>query len=49
MAAFISTGRSNEQPIGSLVQAAEETLPNLAEWHKMIKALVEIVERDAVH
>ena len=49
LAAFISTGRSDELPIASLMQAAEKTLPDLHEWRKTIEAVVDIFERDAVH
>ena len=49
IAAFISTGRSDEQPIASLMEAAEKTLPDLHEWRKTIGAVVDMVEREAVH
>ncbi len=49
MAAFISTGRSDERPIASLMEAAEKTLPDLHEWRKTIETVVDMVERDAVH
>ena len=49
LAAFISTGRSDEQPIASLMEAAEKTLPDLHEWRKTIEAAVDMVEREAIH
>ncbi len=49
LAAFISTGRSDELPIASLIEAAEKTLPDLHEWRKTINAVVDMVEREAIH
>jgi len=49
LAAFISTGRSDEQPIASLIEAAEKTLPDIHEWRKTIEAVVDMFDRDAVH
>lgn len=49
LAALISLGRSSELPIESVMRAAEETLPDLCEWRKTIKAVVEMLEQDAIH
>ena len=49
LAAFISTARSNELPIASLMEAADKILPALHEWRKTIEAVGDIVERDAIH
>ena len=49
LAAFISTGRSDELPIASLMQAAEKTLPDLYEWRKTIEAAVDMFGREAIH
>ena len=49
LAAFISTGRSDELPIASLLEAAEKTLPELHEWRKTIEAVVDMNEREAIH
>jgi len=49
LAAFISTGRSDGQPIDSLMEAAEKTLPDLHKWQKTIEEVVDIFDRDAVH
>ena len=46
MAAFISTGRSEELPIASLIEAAEKTSPDLQEWRKTIEVLAGVVQRN---
>ena len=49
LAAFISTARSDERPIASLIEAAEKALPDLHEWRKTIETAVDMFDRDAVH
>jgi len=41
MAAFISTGRSDEQPIASLIEAAEKSLADLTGWHDSLKGVLD--------
>lgn len=49
MAAFVSTARSNEHPIDSLVEAADKSVDELAEWRLLIKSVCEMVENDTQH
>ena len=44
MAAFVSTARSGEEPIKSLVAAADKSVDELAEWRLLIKSVCEMVE-----
>ena len=41
LAAFISTGRSDEQPIASLIEAAEKSLADLTGWHDSLKGVLD--------
>ena len=40
LAAFISTGRSEELPIASLIEAAEKSLADLTGWHDSLKGVL---------
>jgi hypothetical protein len=46
MAAFVRVTRGSEAPPMSLVEAAERSSRELAEWRFTIKAIVEMVEAD---
>jgi len=41
LAAFISTGRSEELPIASLIEAAEKSLADLTGWHDSLKGVLD--------
>ena len=49
IAAFISVTNSNEQPLDSLMQAAEKSLNELVVWQNTVEAIVEVVEQGNVH
>ena len=46
LAAFISVAKSGETPPDSLMEAADKTVEDLAEWRARIK---EVVEAPALH
>jgi hypothetical protein len=49
LAAFISVGRSDEVPPESLLQAAEQAMPNLANWRRSFRELLDMAERGDLH
>jgi len=40
LAAFISTGRSDEPPIANLMEVAEKSLADLTGWHDSLKGVL---------
>ncbi len=49
MAAFVSIARSGEEPIESLVAAANKSVDELAEWRLLIKSVCEMIEVGEAH
>lgn len=49
IAALIGTAKDGNQPIESLLAAAERSLADLVQWEDTIAGVIEITERTNVH
>ena len=49
IAAFISVTKSEEQPLESMLEAADLALKDLVAWRNTIGGIVDIIERESVH